>query len=355
MSSFLRTTWSPIVGGLTLSILIVFLGFYGIQLNIIDSLKSLDFIVISIIGGAFISSCFSQDFGIKIPPKIEILKAIFAGIFMGVGSVLSLGDNIGGFYTASSNLSASGLSMFIGLFLGTLAGLKYLIWEAEKFPSKGGFNIYIKKLSFLAGLVVLLIFLWKGLKYFLEGSKESYTKGIILILSVLAGFIFHRSKLCMAKAMREPFISGESSMTRAFAISLFITVPVIAYLKFAKFINPDFGISSAFIISSLIGGILFGLGMVLADSCALSMLWKLSEGQIKLLIVGLFFILGNSVAERYLAKLQGFLEDRYLIKNIFLPEYLTYSGAVFLIIGVIFIWLVFAEWSRKTKKFVIKV
>jgi uncharacterized membrane protein YedE/YeeE len=52
-----------------------------------------------------------------------MLKALFAGTLIGIGSSLSFGDNIGRFYTATSNLSASGLSMFAGIIIGTLIGL----------------------------------------------------------------------------------------------------------------------------------------------------------------------------------------------------------------------------------------
>ncbi|MGC9110161.1 MAG: YeeE/YedE thiosulfate transporter family protein [Caldimicrobium sp.] len=235
-----------------------------------------------------------------------------------------------------------------------MIGLKYQIWETERFPSKGGINIYLRKLSIFAGLIVFLIFIWKGLGYFLDSNKENAIKGWIFILSILAGFIFHKSKLCMAKVLREPFISGESSMTRAFTLSLFIAVLGIIYLKFAKVLDPHFYILPTFMVISLIGGILFGLGMVWADSCALSMLWKLGEGQIKLLIVGISFILVNSVTDKYINKVQERLEENF-VKNIFLPEYLTYKGAVFLIIGVIFVCLIFTEWSKKSKRFVIKI
>lgn len=338
-------SWNPVIGGLVLSVLVILLEFYGIPLNIVESFynSSLILIVLGLIGGAFISSCFSNNFGFKIPTKIEVFKAIFAGILMGMGSALAFGDNIGGFYTATANLSASGLTMFGGLIVGTLIGIRYLIWESEKIPSKGGINVYIKKFGFFMGLAVIFIILWGSLKQFL------------LIFSALAGFFFHRSKLCMAKALREPFVSGESFMTRGFAVSLLIAVVGISYLKFAKIQDPGFYVLPAFMLGSFIGGILFGLGMILADSCALSMLWKLGEGQLKMLIVLVFFILGNFVSKSYLNNILMLWGKNYFWKKVFLAEYLTYSGAILTIVAIILLWLIFSEWARKTKKFVIKI
>ena len=47
---------------------------------------------------------------------------------LGIGAMLALGCNIGGFFSAVSALSLSGLAMMIGLFVGAILGLRYLVW-----------------------------------------------------------------------------------------------------------------------------------------------------------------------------------------------------------------------------------
>ncbi len=368
MSSSFKSSWNPFIGGLILSALVIFLEIYGIPLNIAEGFNllvekgSVNFfdnplicVVIALTGGAFVSTCFSKDFGIKIPPRIEVVKAIFAGILMGIGSALSLGGNIGGFYVSTANLSAGGLTMFAGLIIGTLIGFKYLVWESEKIPSKGGINIYIRRLGIFIGVIILLIILWESVSYFLKGDKKDAIAGMALLFSGIAGFVFHRSRFCMAKAMREPFISGESLMMWSFAVSLVIAMCGFVFLKLAKIQDFNFYILPTFIVSSLAGGILFGLGMILADSCALSMLWKLGEGQLKMFVVLLFFVLSNALFRHYLDDVLKIWEKGYFGKKVFLPDYLTYPGAIVLVIGVILIWLVFVEWNKRTKKFLIRI
>lgn len=352
----------PLTGGIFLGLFVILLQFYRIPLNISEGLKIFEnwnfynlFIVLGILSGAFVSSCFSQEFGIKIPSKLEILKAILAGILMGIGSSLALGDNIGGFYTATANLSASGITMFAGLIIGTLIGLKYLVWEAEKFPSKGGINIHIKKFSPIIGVIVLFVVFGEILTLFLKGNGKNLILGKVLLFSIIAGFIIQRSKLCMAKAFQEPFISGETLMSKSFILSLFIAVAGIFFLKLFKFQDPHFYILPTFIIGSLIGGILFGLGMALANSCALSSLWKLGEGQIKFFIVIIFFGLSNTIFRYYLDKIYNFWEKGYLGKEIYLPEYLTYPGSFIFITGILLLWILFIEWNKRTKKLIIKI
>ncbi|MCD6489939.1 MAG: YeeE/YedE family protein, partial [Thermodesulfobacterium sp.] len=124
MSTF-RSLGNPLVGGIFLSLFAILLELHDIPLEIAGGLdlysssgNPLFFIILGIIGGSFISSTFAQEFGIKIPTKIEIFKAVVAGILMGIGSTLAFGGNIGGFYTATANFSASGLTMFLGLIIG---------------------------------------------------------------------------------------------------------------------------------------------------------------------------------------------------------------------------------------------
>jgi uncharacterized membrane protein YedE/YeeE len=358
--SFL-SKWNPIIGGIFLSFFTLLLQIYGIPLEISEGLRNFgnwnsypSFIIWGILGGAFISSCFSQEFGIKIPPKFEIFKALLAGILMGIGSSFALGDNIGGFYIATANLSASGLTMFAGLIIGTLLGLKYLIWETEKFSSKGGINIHIKKLGPIIGITVLFILFWKIFSLFLKGNGKNLILGKVLLFSTIAGFVFQRSKLCMAKAFRDPFISGETLISNGFILSLFLVMAGIFSFKLFKIQDLYFYIPPTFIFGSLIGGILFGLGMILADSCALSSLWKLGEGQIKLLVVIIFFGLSNWILRYYLDKI-NIWEKGYLGERVYLPDYLTYLGSFLLIMGILLIWFLFIYWNKKTKKFVIKI
>ena len=58
---------------------------------------------------------------------------------MGIGAALAFGCNIGGFFSAISALSMSGLAMMIGLLIGAYIGLRLLILEVKylNLPSSG--------------------------------------------------------------------------------------------------------------------------------------------------------------------------------------------------------------------------
>src|SRR3989442_3825528 len=98
-----------------------------------------------IVGGA-IAALLSREFAIRVPARAELVKGGLGGLLMGVGAVLAFGCNIGGFFSATSALSLSGLGMMLGLGAGAFLGLRYLLWEVAHRPgwSCGGGRIYLQ-------------------------------------------------------------------------------------------------------------------------------------------------------------------------------------------------------------------
>ncbi len=76
-----------------------------------------------IVGGA-IAALLSREFAIRVPPRAELAKGAAGGLLMGVGAVLAFGCNIGGFFSATSALSLSGIGMMLGLGMGAFLGLR---------------------------------------------------------------------------------------------------------------------------------------------------------------------------------------------------------------------------------------
>jgi len=91
-----------------------------------------------------------------------MVKAIIAGILMGVGASLAGGCNVGGFYNAIGNLAANGFAMWLGLVFGVILGLKLLYLEMEHIEWGAGgaktLSIPTGVLPYIgiAGVVVLL-------------------------------------------------------------------------------------------------------------------------------------------------------------------------------------------------------
>src|SRR4029077_20027386 len=99
---------------------------------------------LGVIVGALAAALLAREFAIRVPRSGELVKGGVGGTLMGVGAMLAFGCNIGGFFSATSALSLSGLGMMIGLVAGAFVGLRYLLWETEHRPewSSGSSRVY---------------------------------------------------------------------------------------------------------------------------------------------------------------------------------------------------------------------
>ena len=305
-----------------------------------------------IVGGA-IAALLSKEFAIRVPARAELAKGAAGGLLMGVGAVLAFGCNIGGFFSATSALSLSGLGMMLGLGAGAFLGLRYLIWEVAHRPgwSWGGGRVYLQAGgraaasqpwagAFVFCLVLATLFVY---------ARAGYgTQGVFLLFGAAFGVIFQRSRFCLVRAFREPFMTGDAEHTRAAALALVVSMLGFAILKFTDLKDKTEWVFPAAGFGSRAGGLAFGVGMTLAGGCGAGSLWRAGEGQVKLWVAVACFALGASLV-RLGAAQTGLLQK--LGAAVFLPSLLGWAGAIVLIVAIAIGWAVLATWNEQTGRF----
>jgi len=313
-------------------------------------------LTLGLLWGAFGSSLLSKQFAIRKAPPLELLKGIVGGILMGIGSAMAGGCNVGGFFTATSALSASGLAMMAGLLAGAYLGLRYLYWELEHLPSgtSGGTAVskkekefdwlkiepYIGAVVFLAAIVCAWIY-----------NKNAYTRvGGLLLCGIAFGFIIQRTRFCFVRGFREPFMTGESDVPRAIAIAIIVSVLGFAALKWSGLRGENVYVPQAFWFGGLVGGVIFGIGMVVAGGCGSGSVWRAGEGHIKLMLAVIFFALSTSLFKAWINSSAGLIS--LMGYRVFLPNFLTYKWSLILVIAIMLVFYMFAAWNEETEKFV---
>jgi uncharacterized membrane protein YedE/YeeE len=139
-------------------------------------------------------------------------------------------------------------------------------------------------------------------------------------------------------------------MVRAVAISLMIYGLGSAVIKWS-FIQPDtMGVYHPFWLGSMLGGLIFGVGMLLAGGCASGTLWRVGEGHTKLMVALVSFSLTNSAA---LAVLRRVDLSSKLGEGIFIPKVFTWEFTLPLFVAFLLFWSFMAIWNEKTEKFVV--
>src|SRR3989442_4396378 len=190
--------------------------------------------------------------------------------------------------------------MMLGLGMGAFLGLRSLVWEVAHRPdwSRGGGRIYLQTSAPAAGrqpwagALVLGLVLATLCLY----ARAGYgTQGIFLLFGAAFGVIFQRSRFCLVRAFREPFMTGDAEHTRAAALALVVSTLGFAILKYADLKDKSEWVFPAVWLGSLAGGLAFGIGMTLAGGCGAGSLWRAREGQVKLLVTLAWFDVGASL------------------------------------------------------------
>jgi uncharacterized membrane protein YedE/YeeE len=301
--------------------------------------------------GGLVAALLSREFAIRVPPRGELVKGVGGGLLMGLGAMLAFGCNIGGFFSAVSALSLSGFGMMLGLGLGAFLGLRYLMWEMERRPawSSGAARVYgapaagARSRQPWVGLGLALALVALPFVYARGGYPA---QGVFLLFGLVFGVVFQRSRFCLVRAFREPFMTGDAEHTRAAALALGVSMLGFAILKFTDLKDKGDWVFAAAGIGAVAGGTLFGVGMTLAGGCGAGSIWRAGEGQVKLWVALAGFALGASLGRLALVQAGALAKLGWAV---FLPSVLGWGGAIVLTLVVLAAWAFLATWNEDAR------
>lgn len=136
--------------------------------------------------------------------------------------------------------------------------------------------------QYIAAVVVLAIAAGLGI---VIGRTDAAT-GALWLLGMAAGFTLQRSRLCFASAFRDLFLFGSARTMKAIIVGLAIAALGFAVIMRDMVPFPGLGAlpAEAHIlpvgVSTVVGGLLFGVGMVLAGGCVSGSLYRMAEGYV---------------------------------------------------------------------------
>jgi uncharacterized membrane protein YedE/YeeE len=146
------------------------------------------------------------------------------------------------------------------------------------------------------------------------------------------GLVLQRGRLCFAGAFRDLFLMRNGTMMRAIIIGLAIMAPVFALIESRAVPEPSFGALAAGAhvvplgLNLAVGGVLFGIGMVVAGGCVSGTLYRIGEGYLASWASLFGILLGLSLAAHsWNAWYTWTIQSAPLA---WLPTSLGYGGAV---------------------------
>lgn len=195
------------------------------------------------------------------------------------------------------------------------------------------------------GVLALIIAVGVVLAVFVSGDVAMFW-----LFGGCFGFILQKSRFCFTASLRDPCITGSTSITKAVLIAFAITTIGFAAIKYSAFANgleiPGQSYVQPISLATAVGGVMFGIGMVIAGGCASGTLMRVGEGFGMQILSLAFFILGSLWG----AKDMGWWSVHFIAgaPRVFLPDVFGWLGAVVMQLLIIACLYVAADlWERK--------
>jgi uncharacterized protein len=174
--------------------------------------------------------------------------------------------------------------------------------------------------------------------------------GVFWLFGLAFGFVLQRSRFCFASAFRDLFLLGDARVMKGIIAGLAVATAGFAVLM-ARLV-PEVGFGSLppgatvlpLGIHTLLGGILFGIGMVLAGGCTSGSLYRAGEGYVGSMVALVGIMLGLEISSYtwnwwWEVQISG-------APLVWLPEQLGYLGGTLLTFsGLLLLFLAVSWWE----------
>jgi uncharacterized membrane protein YedE/YeeE len=113
--------------------------------------------------------------------------------------------------------------------------------------------------------------------------EHAYTLIVLasFLLGSVAGYVMHRSDFCIAGMFRDLFLFRDTFMLRTLVLAVVASMVVFEAARLLGLLSPyPFPLLGPPSLANLLGGLLFGAGMVLAGGCVVGTLYKMGAGSL---------------------------------------------------------------------------
>ena len=204
-----------------------------------------------------------------------------------------------------------------------------------------------KKSQIPYGILAFLVILAIGLVL----MTQSGTLAFFWFTGNVFGFILQRARFCFTASMRDPYLTGGTSLTKSVLLALAVTSIGFWAIKYGAFLNglpiPGQGFVAPVSLATVIGGIIFGIGMVISGGCASGTLMRVGEGFHMQILSLFFFVVGSLLA----AATFEFWTLNFMVRapRIFLPDVFGWFGAIVIQLVIIALLWIAADKYAKAK------
>lgn len=200
----------------------------------------------------------------------------------------------------------------------------------------------VNQIPFGIALLITII----GVGFFI--SNNAPRAALMWGFGVAAGFTLQRSRFCFTASLRDPVLTGSTSLTKAVVIAIATATAGFAAIQYAAVTKGAAvpGNISPVGVHTIAGAVMFGVGAVIAGGCASGTLMRVGEGFLMQMLALVFFIEGSLWG----AKDFGWWSKNFIPKKgIFLPEVLGWGPAILIQFALLLGVYILADWYGNRK------
>lgn len=171
---------------------------------------------------------------------------------------------------------------------------------------------------------------------------------LALAIGVILGFIFQRGQFCMTLMLTESTLFRNHRRLSGLILAMLVSVILFNVsvslglrdrlnLLSSSDVDPSFFQAPLVIERSLLGGLVFGIGMILAGGCVAGILFRIGEGQLSSAVSFLGMMVGFALA--MVLEALGVLGSEIALfpPGVLLPQILQVSSAPLIILAAAFL------------------
>ncbi len=312
----------------------------GSVFNRIDGLM-----ILGMFAGCLAAALWANNVKLRMPTsRRRIFQALVGGIIAGYGARMAMGCNLAAFFTGIPQFSLHAWFFMFATAIGSYFGAKVSMLPFFRIPvvlqktnALTDMPTYsgTAKRNFILGCVVFTAAVLLAL---VKASCQAKL-GFAALFGLIFGILIERGQVCFTSAFRDLWLTGRTVMAKAIIVGMAVsTIGIFSYSQLGVPLKIMWAGPNA-----VIGGILFGFGIVLAGGCETGWMYRAVEGQVHYWIVGVGNIIGATILAAQWDDIAPYIATTYDKVNL-LKEFgemgglaITYAALLFCLL-LIFLW-----------------
>ncbi|WP_345796458.1 selenium metabolism membrane protein YedE/FdhT [Castellaniella sp. MT123] len=270
------------------------IGLEGTPLTRIDGVM-----IIGMLLGALCTTLWANNFQLRSPvSKRRLAQGLVGGIIAGFGARLAMGCNLAAFFTGIPMFSLHAWAFMLATVGGAWIGVKLCLLPFLRTPLRLRAQASplfsdpaaLQRRAALQGRLGLLVAAL-AVAFAAWRFEASAVLGLAVVFGLFFGGVIERAQICFTSAARDLWTTGRTKIAHGILLGMIVAC-------FGTFGAIALGVAPKIYWmgpNAILGGLLFGIGIVLAGGCETGWMYRAMEGQMHFWVVGLGNIIGGTL------------------------------------------------------------